>query len=327
MQTITEDDSFYQIEAPSMAVALQKAEVDQQVSTARAYPRSLKRVQSKILDMALLDEESADECIFSLPRGGKPIKGASIRFAEILQQSYGNCSSGARVVHVDKKEMYVEAEGVFNDLESNSRTVKRVRRSIQNKHGKIFSDDMITVTSNAACSIALRNAIMAGVPKPLWRKAYQAVENALDGGIKTLSERRTLAIRAFSAWGVTPEQIFSALDVEGLEDITAEHLITLTGIKTAVKAGEYTVESYFGEVKKPEAQAVDAENKKQAQEGAKTAFRALHETLLTAVQESASEAEWQEEQDMRETEIQALKDADISLWEDVQQAAQEKFNG
>ena len=230
----------------SLAVGLTRAEIDQQISTARAYPRSYKSVATRIMSLATLDEESAEECLYALPRGGKPIKGPSIRFAEILKQSFGNCRSAARVVHVDRIEMYVEAEGIFHDLETNSATSSRVRRRISDKRGRLFNDDMIIVTGNAACSIAQRNAILAGVPKPLWRKAYDAVQSAIAGDITTLSENRGKAIKAFALYGVTPELVFKALGVVGEEDITVDHITVLRGMFATLKNGEATVEEMFG---------------------------------------------------------------------------------
>ena len=67
----------------SLAVSLARAEVDQQVATARAMPRSISKAIQNINTLATLDEESAQECIYALPRGGKPIKGPSVRLAEI----------------------------------------------------------------------------------------------------------------------------------------------------------------------------------------------------------------------------------------------------
>lgn len=249
MEIITQDGEFVEegtaLASTSMAVQLQKAEIDQLVSTAHAFPRSLKRVQSSILSMATLDEESAEECIYALPRGGKPIRGPSIRFAEILKQSYGNCRAAARVVHVDKTEGYVEAEGVFHDLETNSASTARVRRRITDKGGRVFKDDMIIVTGNAACSIAMRNAILAGVPKPLWRKAYDMVQATITGDITTLSENREKAFKALAAFGVKPDQVFTSLGIQGEEDITVDHIATLRGMYSALKNGEATVEEMF----------------------------------------------------------------------------------
>lgn len=233
-------------EQMSLAIGLSKAEIDQQISTARAYPRSVSRASQQILSLVTIDEEAAEECTYALPRGGKPITGPSIRMAEIIAGQWGNCRVGARVVHVDRAEKYVEAEGVFHDLETNTATTARVRRRIVDRHGRIYNDDMIIVTGNAACAIAKRNAILGGVPKAVWRKAYDAALDTVKGDVKTLTERRAIIFKAFAAYGVKPEQLFTALNIGGEDDITLEHIPTLTGMRAALKSGEETVESMFG---------------------------------------------------------------------------------
>lgn len=229
----------------SLAAALAGVEIDKQISTAQRFPRRLKVVTDRIFNLATLDKESAAENMFVLPRAGKPIAGPSIRFAEILQQSFGNCRAAARVVVVDRTEMFVEAEGVFHDLETNSATSARVRRPIRTSGGKLFTEDMIIVTGNAACAIAKRNAILGGVPKPLWRGAYEAVQQAVRGDIKTLAERRSEAIRAFADFGVTADQVFQALAVAGAEDVLLEHIPLLRGMYATIRNGEATVEEMF----------------------------------------------------------------------------------
>jgi hypothetical protein len=229
----------------SLAVSLARAEVDQQVATARALPRSIQRAVNNITTLATLDEETAAECIYALPRGGKTVRGPSIRFAEIAASQWGNCRIGARVVHVDRIEEYVEAEGVFHDLETNVAQTARVRRQIQRKRGKGIDADMIQLAGAAACSIARRNAILAGIPKGVTRRGYVAVEEVIRGDIKTLSERRALAIKAFGLLGVTPERLFATLGISGEDDLNLDHLMTLTGTRSAIKNGELTVEEAF----------------------------------------------------------------------------------
>jgi hypothetical protein len=225
--------------------AVERAEIDMQIATARAYPRSIKQVSSRIYSLVTLDEDSAEECTYALPRGGKPIKGPSIRFAEALKQSYGNCRSAARVVDVNKIDKYVEAEGVFFDLETNTATSSRVRRRIVDRNGRLYNDDMILVTGNAACSIAMRNAILGGIPKPLWRAAYDAANRVISGDVTTLAVNREKAFKAFAAFGVKPEQIFAALALKGVEDVTVDHIGLLRGMHSALKNGESTVEEMF----------------------------------------------------------------------------------
>lgn len=235
-------------ENASLAVSLARAEIDQQIATARALPRSIQRSIDAIYTLATLDEASAQECVYALPRGGKPIRGPSIRLAEIISSQWGNCRVGARVVHVDRIEKYVEAEGIFHDLESNTATTARVRRRLSDKNGKLLSEDMIVVTGNAACAIAKRNAILAGVPKGVWRRAYSAVEGVIAGDVTTLVERRDRTMKAFAAFGVKPEQVFAAIGVAGLHDVTLEHMPVLVGMHAALKSGEATVEEMFSPV-------------------------------------------------------------------------------
>lgn len=229
----------------SLAVSLARAEVDQQIATAHAMPRSIKRAVASITTLATLDDVSAEECVYALPRGGKPIKGPSVRLAEIIASQWGNCRVGARVVHVDRFEKYVEAEGVFHDLETNYATTARVRRRISDRQGRVLTDDMIVVTGNAACAIAKRNAILSAVPKAVWRKAYEAVEGVIAGDVKTLAERREKMLKAFAAFGVKPDQIFESLGIEGLDDINLDRMAALMGMHAALKNGEADVEEMF----------------------------------------------------------------------------------
>lgn len=237
-------------ERGSLAVSLSRAEIDQQISTAHAWPRSVTRVMDNVMSLATLDEESAKECIYALPRGGKAVKGPSIRLAEIIASQWGNCRIGSRIVHVDRIERYIEAEGIFHDLETNAATTSRVRRRISDKEGRVFNDDMIIVTGNAACAIAKRNAILGGVPKAIWRKTYDEVESVIVGDAKTLTERRDANIKAFARFGVKPEEIFTALGVSGESDVTLEHMVSLVGMYSAIKNSESTVEEMFPKTRK-----------------------------------------------------------------------------
>lgn len=232
-------------EATSLVTGLAKAEIDQQIATAHKYPRSVKFVVDSTMSLATLSPEAAAEMNYALPRGGKSITGPSIRMAELIFSQWGNCRGGARVVHVDRVEKYLEAEGVFHDLQTNAATTKRVRRKISDKNGRLFNDDMITMAGNAACSIAFRNAVLAGIPKAAWMPAYEAALGVIKGDAKTLTERREGALKALAAFGVTPDMIFEALEVRGVEEITLEHMPTMIGWHTGLKSEEQTVEQLF----------------------------------------------------------------------------------
>jgi hypothetical protein len=229
----------------SVMVQMAQAELNQAVTTARAFPRSMALAVSRITSLATMDPQAATECVYALPRGGKPIRGPSVRFAEIVGAMYGNCHIGSRIVAVDRMEKVVIAEGVFFDLETGMKRVTQVQRRISDKGGKLFNDDMIAMTGNAACSIAMREAVLKGVPKAIWRAAYDAVEKINFGTAETITVRRGNAIAKFAGFGIKPEQIFACLEVGGLEDIGLEEIATLTSMFIAIRNEEATVESYF----------------------------------------------------------------------------------
>jgi hypothetical protein len=296
----------------AMVVQLATAELNQAVTTAKAYPRSIQRAMTNILSLATLDSETAQECVYALPRGGKPITGPSVRLAEIIASQWGNCQIGSRVVAVDRMEKVVIAEGVFHDLETGMKRVAQVQRRISDRNGKLFNDDMIAVTGNAAASVALREAVLKGVPKAIWRKAYEAAEHVIKGDVKTLVVRRDEAIKAFAAWGITPDQIFSCLEVQGLDDIGLEEIGTLTTIYRDIRAKEATVEEYFPAV-------TGAAKAAEAARG--TARRATAETKPKPAEVKDEAKEAQKEADHSDAEINRADDAARQAMQDKRDAA------
>lgn len=223
--------------------ALVRGEIDVQISTAKRYPRSIKRFISEATDMACLDEETAAECIYALPRDGKNIEGPSARFAEIVASAWGNCRAGARVISEDDR--FVTAQGAFFDLERNVAITYEVKRRITNRKGDKFSDDMITVTSNAACSIALRNAVFKGIPKAYWARAFERARTTAIGDAETITSRAHKMVDYFGKMGVRLEQVLGIVNCEGIEDIGNDELITLKGLATAIKEGDTTIDEAF----------------------------------------------------------------------------------
>lgn len=228
--------------APNLG-ALASAEVSQQISTAKAFPRSIERFRKQVLALATLNEEVADQCLYAMPRGGKVIEGPSIRFAEIVVAAWGNCRVASQVVGEDGA--FVKASGLFWDLETNSAIGFEVRRRITNSKGKRYDDDMIAVTGNAASAIARRNATLGGIPKALWWDLYLEAKRAAVGDVQTLASRRAKAIDAFKKFGITEAQIFATLGIAGVHEIDLDKLATLKGFYTAITSEEKDPEEIF----------------------------------------------------------------------------------
>lgn len=246
--------------APVFTNELIRSEIEQQIATAKRWPRSVKGFFNRALELATLNESIASQCIYALPRDGKTIEGPSARLAEIVASEWGNCRAGARIV--DESGEFITAQGVFHDLEKNTAITFEVKRRITDKRGNRFKPDMIAVTGNAACSIALRNAVFKGVPKALWSDIYEAARKAAVGDVQTLANKRAAALATFQKYGVTPPQVFAVLGVAGEPDITLDHLATLRGMVTALKDGEVTPEEMFA-IKDAPAKAADSPQPKQ----------------------------------------------------------------
>lgn len=229
--------------------AMIRAEIDTQIATAKSYPRSVAAFKKSALAMATLDEETAASCFYSLPRGGKPITGPSIRLAEIIGSAWGNIRYGSRVVADDGR--IITAQGICTDLEKNISATVEVGRRVTGKNGRRFSDDMIVVTGNAACSIALRNAIFKVVPMSFVKDVLDKAREVAIGNAHTLEARRASVVAYFGKMGLTPERVFAAVGKASIEDVGLDELAVLSGLKTAIHDGDTTVDEAFPPVQAP----------------------------------------------------------------------------
>jgi hypothetical protein len=224
-----------------------KANIDAQVSTARQYPRNTERAVQNAIAIATMDEETAASCNYSVPRGGKAITGPSIHLAKIIAQTWGNLRASARVVRVEDRN--VVSEAVCWDLESNTAIQVSVKRRITDRKGKRFGDDMITVTGNAANSIALRNAILAVVPKAVsntvYKKALAKITGDLTSEDKLIKRRKVVVEKLMNTYNVTEEEVLSSIGRRAMSHVTANDIVTLIGIGQAIKDGDATVEGSF----------------------------------------------------------------------------------
>lgn len=226
--------------------ALMRAEIDVQISTAKRYPRSLAQFRRRALEMATIDEETAGSCFYSLPRGGKPIEGPSIRLAEIVASAWGNLRVTARLVSDDGK--FLTAQGMAHDLETNYASTQDVPRRVTDKNGRRFNADMIGVTGLAALAIARRNAILGVVPRSYINSILAEARRAAVGDAKTLAGRRADMIGYFMKMGLTAERVLAAVEKKSIEDVGLDELATLKGMATAIKDGVTTPDDAFPEV-------------------------------------------------------------------------------
>jgi len=222
---------------------LNTSEINQQIATARQFPRTASVSKKRALDIATLDQATAAACSYLLPRGGKKIEGPSVRLAEIVACAWGNMRVGARIVDIGRN--FVTAQGFAHDLENNLAVYFESKRRITKRNGDRFDDDMIGVTANAACAIARRNAIFQVVPLPIVNAIRAECKKVAMGSIKSLSESRAKAVEYFKANGVAEDRILAAFDKKSIEDLTLEDVVDMQGMYRSIKANELTLNEAF----------------------------------------------------------------------------------
>lgn len=231
--------------------AVERASVDSQVATAKMYPRNIKRSIDNSIVMVTMDSETAQSCGYALPRGGKPITGPSVHLAKIIVSNWGNMRTETKVVQITDTQ--VISRGTAWDLETNVASAFEVRRNIIDKHGKRYNEDMITVTGNAACSIAYRNAVFSVIPKAITDKVYKAAQRCITGDLsdeEKLIKRRSSAIKFFTdEYDITEADVIKLCGKRTVNQIKADEIALLLGMAQSLKDGDTTVEDLLAPIR------------------------------------------------------------------------------
>lgn len=243
--------------------AVERANVDSQVATAKRYPRDIRRSIDNSVVMATMNQETAQSCSYALPRGGKPITGPSVHLAKIIVSNWGNMRTEAKVVQITDKQ--VISRGTCWDLETNVASAFEVRRSIIGKNGQRFSDDMITVTGNAANSIAYRNAVFAVIPKAITDRVYYAAQKFITGDLSDsdkLLKVRTGVLNNFkNNYGITEEEVVKMCGKQTANQIGADEISMLMGTIQALKDEDTTVDELMKPIRESKEAKKDAMKK------------------------------------------------------------------
>lgn len=233
-------------------------DISQQIAIAQQYKRNISEFLSDAIECVKSDVNIARECNYKLPRAGKEITGPSIRVAEIAMSCYGNCRAASRIIDVSHETGTITAEGIFIDLQKNNVIVKPLTVGIKDKHGRLFPEHLINTTMQAACSKALRNAILTGIPRSYINKiANEAMDTAI-GKSGSIKDRVNSMLTIFLELGATKEQIEQKAGKK-LEKFTLKDLKDFTGYYGSIKNNMSTIEEIFGEEKKTKDEIEDAD--------------------------------------------------------------------
>lgn len=277
-----EETNVVLVNAAELVEAADKAQVDVQVRTAKAYPRDVQKSLAKIIELATINDEVAGECFYKLKRKDKDgkvafIEGQSVRLAEIIAYSWGNLRVQSRIVQNDGKT--ITAQGVCHDLENNVAFSVEVKRRITDRFGRTYSEDMQVVTGNAASSIAMRNAIQKVIPQAVTKTITNAIKNFNGKAAVDVPQQMARMFSYFDGKGVEKQTILNYFGLEKEEEITAEMVQELRGVVTAINEGDTTIEETFSAFR-PKNVKVENEHASELAEKKKTVEKAFTENKL-----------------------------------------------
>jgi len=247
-------------ETASAAVAAQaRASVEARYVMAERNPRDIMTTRAKLLK-ACDRPGFAKSAIYSLPRGDKPIRGETIRFAEEAARALGNILCESVIAFDDHERQIVRV--VVTDLESNltypqdimvEKVVERSKlREGQepmgtrtNSFGKrVFlvpaTEDELLMKRNALTSKAIRTGILRILPGDIREEARARCEATAAKATEDdpESERKWVA-DAFADLGIMPDQIAEYLG-HTLDRAVPAELVKLRQIGQGIAEGRGT---------------------------------------------------------------------------------------
>jgi len=229
--------------------SMDRAEIDMQIATAKKFPRDIQQCLDNIRALSMIDEDTMESCFYHLERKDKDgqikeIEGMSVRMAEILVSCWGNLRVATRIIGNDGRK--ITAQGICFDVQNNVAVSCETSRRITNKNGKTYSDDMQIVTGNAASAIAFRNAVFKVIPAAVTKAVTNEIRQRLLEMTSTkISQKRRNAVEWFTKRGVTESELKKYLGTDNLETISAEEIVNLRGVATAIREGSSSIDEIF----------------------------------------------------------------------------------
>ena len=222
-------------------VPLMRSQTQFHTAVAVQRPRNLDKVVAAVLREA---EFAGDAFYYSFPMGGKKIEGPSIGLAMAVAREWSNCA-----VPVEYYE--TATEWVFNahfvDLERGF-TVSRVFRKKKGKgvFKKLEDDRAEDMTFQAAQSRAIRNVVLAGVPRWLTDQAKERAKDAVLKGISKegLAVATDKALKFLAGYGISEERVIAVLG-KPKHEWASEDIASLRGMASQLRDGQATAEQLF----------------------------------------------------------------------------------
>jgi hypothetical protein len=210
-------------------------------------PRNLDKVVAAVLREA---EFAGDAFHYSFPMGGKQIEGPSIGLAMAVAREWSNCAVPVEYYETPTEWVFTAH---FVDLERGF-TVSRVFRKKKGKGAfkKLEDDRAEDMTFQAAQSRAIRNVVLAGVPRWLTDQAKERAKDAVLKGISKegLAVATEKALKFLAGYGISEDRVIGVLG-KPRQAWASEDIASLRGLASQLKDGQATAAQLFPLVEVP----------------------------------------------------------------------------
>ena len=221
------------------------AEVQAAMMIARMNPRDPIAAMDRILN-ACARPTLAEAAVYQYSRGGSDVSGPSIRLAEAMAQSWGNMQFGIRELDQRNGESTVQAFAW--DVETNTRRevtfqIPHVRHTKKGQYKLEDPRDIYEMVANQGAR-RLRACILAVIPGDVTEAAVAQCEITMKTKADTSPEAMKKMLEAFSAYGVTKEQIEARIQ-RRLDAIQPAQVVSLKKIYASLRDGMSTAADWF----------------------------------------------------------------------------------
>ncbi len=222
-------------------VPLMRSQTQFHTAVAVQRPRHLDKVVAAVLREA---EFAGDAFYYSFLLGERHIEGPSIGLALAVAREWSNCAVPVEYYETPTEWVFTAH---FVDLERGF-TVSRVLRKKKGKgvFRKLEDDRTEDMTFQAAQSRAIRNVVLAGVPRWLTDQAKERAKDAVLKGINKegLAVATEKALKFLAGYGISEARVSAVLG-KPKQDWVSEDIASLRGLASQLKDGQATAAQLF----------------------------------------------------------------------------------
>lgn len=221
------------------------AEIQAMSIMALHNPRNPQIAMDKILIEC--QRPSLAECaVYSFPRGGQNVTGASIRLAEVIKRNWGHIRSGWRCLERAKGRSVIEAYAY--DIQSNvgeNRTFEVRHWRDTKQGGKAITDerDIYELEANQAAR-RVRACILALIDGDVIEAAIDQCTRTLETKVDVTPDGIKRMLEAFAPFKVNQKMLEARIG-RNLSSITPAQMVGFKNILNGLKDGMSTVENWF----------------------------------------------------------------------------------